>query len=114
MIAGRVRVYLWEAGTACGVSDDPETAVRHAEQYLCAGLEARVERAVSLPGEGWERTYLRTGDIRVGRLTDGGLVRWQRVDGIAGPEPKASRTGALSVQLQAGRAFLQSARRTMA
>lgn len=114
MSAGRVRVYLWDVATACGVCDSPEAAVAHAEQYLCEGLEARVERAVSLVGESWERTYLRTGDVRVGRLVGDGVVRWERAGGTAGPEPPAARTAALSVQRRTGRAFLQLARRATA
>jgi len=82
--AERLPVFLWDSGSACGVTDDPQAAARHAERFVRDGQEARVEQAISMVDQGLERSYLRTGDAHVGRPGPGGIVLWQPAAGTGG------------------------------
>lgn len=71
-------VWLWEAGSACGVSGERGAACRAAASAMAAAdaASATVEEAVHLDGGGWLTAgYLRTGRYWVARR-HGGRVRW--------------------------------------
>jgi hypothetical protein len=81
-----VMVWLWDAGSAHGISDDPARARKAAEGFLCAGRasSALVERAhlvtgIQSPYSGYER--LGRGWVAV--PLGGGPVRWVALAGDA-------------------------------
>jgi hypothetical protein len=77
-----VIVYLWEAGSGRGVTDDPVAAREAAERFLLSGADcAVVERAVTaLCINSLISTYARAGQGWCARLSDG-QIAWRQLDG---------------------------------
>jgi hypothetical protein len=96
----RVLVYLWDAGSACGICDDPKTAARHAAMFVTGKEKARVEAAATVLDRGLDRAYVRTGAAHVGRPGPGGIVLWEPdgdtgISGWVPPGPGRAGTPAL-------------------
>jgi hypothetical protein len=86
-----MNVWLWEAGRARGVSDDPSRARAAAVASLRAdgAGTAQVERAWLTAGGGWLTAgYRRTGEGWLARTRRDGQVRWVPLAGA--PERAAS------------------------
>jgi hypothetical protein len=77
-----VIVYLWEAGSGRGVTDDPAAAREAAEGFLrCGADSAVVERAVTvLSIFSLTSTYARAGQGWSARLHNG-RISWRQLDG---------------------------------
>jgi len=77
-----VIVYLWEAGSARGVTDDDARAREAAEEFLRSGADSAViERAVTVMSiNSLTSTYARVGQGWSARLHDGRIF-WRRLDG---------------------------------
>lgn len=77
----RLIVYLWEAGSGRGVTDDPVAAREAAEGFLRSGADsAVVERAVTaLSTYSLISTYARAGQGWCARLCDG-RISWRQLD----------------------------------
>jgi hypothetical protein len=80
-----VIVWLWDAGSAHGVSDDESRAILAAEGAMLAvgpaTVTAVVERAFLVPGiESLTSNYLRAGDGWSGTCREG-LITWGTVPG---------------------------------
>lgn len=88
-------VWLWEAGKACGVSDDDVKARDAAEAFMHAGQASslRVEGARLLTGANSLYTgYMRLGRGWTGVARQGGPVRWRPLeDEPAGPGREKAR-----------------------
>jgi hypothetical protein len=72
-------VFLWDAGSFCGVSDDEKRARRAAAACIRSGhaTVARVEKALALPGTyTLVFDYHRTGTGWIGRRRSDGRVSW--------------------------------------
>lgn len=78
--AGAGRIYLWEAGSACGTSSERESAMERAAPYLAPGADGLVEEAdlVMVPAgpAGSVPEHRRTGRAWLGCVR-GGAVLWE-------------------------------------
>ena len=75
-------VWLWEAGSGRGVSDQERRARAAAAACVRGGRagSARVERALVMAGDRWLTPgYRRTGEAWVGRSCRDGRVRWTQL-----------------------------------
>jgi hypothetical protein len=74
-----VIVWLWDAGSARGVTDDESRARRAAEAFMRSGRAdtARVEKALAVTGiSALASGYLRTGHGWTAQPRRDGLIRW--------------------------------------
>jgi hypothetical protein len=77
-----MNVWLWEAGSGRGVSDQERQARAAAAAYVRGGQagSARVERALLMAGDQWLMSgYRRTGEAWVARSRRDGRIRWTRL-----------------------------------
>jgi hypothetical protein len=81
-----VIVWLWDAGSGCGVTDDQARARRAAEVLMRGGRAGtgRVEKALAVTGiSALTSGYLRTGHGWTARPRRDGLIRWVPLPAIA-------------------------------
>jgi len=81
-----VIVWLWDAGSGRGVTDDQARARRAAEVLMRSGRAdvARVEKALAVTGiSALASGYLRTGHGWTARPRRDGLIRWVPLPAIA-------------------------------
>jgi hypothetical protein len=86
-----VIVWLWDAGSGRGVTDDESRARRAAEAFMRSGRAdaARVERAHLVAGLSVLTSgYARTGQGWTAQSRPGGLIRWVSLP--AAPQQVAS------------------------
>ena len=88
-------VWLWDADSGRGVTDDQARARHAAEVLMRSGRAgaARVEKALAVTGiSELDPGYLRTGHGRTARPRRNGLIRWVPLP--AAPQQAASRQAA--------------------
>ena len=84
-------VWLWDAGSGRGVTDDQTRARRAAEMLMRSGRAdaARVEKALAVTGiSALDSGYLRTGHGWTARPRRDGLIQWVPLP--AAPQQAAS------------------------
>ena len=84
-----MNAWEWEAGSACGLSDDRRKARRHVAKVLRSGAanSAVLQQVTVVPGRPVPGgNYLPVAETRVEGRMDGTRIRWRRAVGAAGSE----------------------------